>query len=385
METRRQSSQGADDGLVAVAAATLQDAFRRVRKDFGADAVIVGSRTVDRRQARGLGRERFVEVMVQSDAGAGAGTRLPRATTIDGDLAGEVARIEDMVAAIEEQHARLVQGAPEVSANPLARVLAAAGATDDTVAHLLARFTGETGRPEHDRPGFMSWLAENLPASNSDWNGFYGCHAFLGRADTGRSELVLGVAAELTARGRRTLMLSIMPAHRGEVRRLQAAAALGRFDAAVIQKTELIATVTEHLNDYDAVLLDLPELDSPAMSAGGALHRWLAANEDFHRHLVLPLDGDVRDQADLAPLARDWSCDWLALTHTHRSRYWAKVLDLQLAFGLALSLLAPSRNETVPVIATAGGLLDRMLGAEESAEQGNLNEFVAAAPVTAAG
>ncbi|RKZ19712.1 hypothetical protein DRQ50_01470, partial [bacterium] len=294
-----QTSQQADEGLVAVKAATLQDAYRRVKKDFGDDAVIVGSRTVTRRQDHGLGRDRYVEVMVQADGQAGVRRPPAKSSTERRDMAAEVARIEDLAAILEEQHARLVKGTARVDANPLSGILTGAGASAETVAHLLTRFAGETGRPEHDRPGFLSWLEENLPASNSDWAGFYGCHAFLGRSDTGRSDLVLGAAAELSARKRRTLMLSIMPAHRGEVRRLQAAAAAGSFDAAVIQNTDRIAAVAEHLGNYDAVLLDLPEIDTPAMSPGGTLHRWLAANEGFHRHLVLPLDGDVRDLADM--------------------------------------------------------------------------------------
>lgn len=376
-----QSSPQGDGGLATVLAPTLQDAYRRVKKDFGHDAVIVGSRTVERRQ--GLGRQRAVEVTVQTDAGAAVAARRSAPAESGEGLAVEVARIESLVASLEEQHARIMSDRPAATANPLARTLSEAGAGDETVAHLLARFSGETGKPENDRPGFLSWLEENLAASNSDWDGFYGCHAFLGRADTGRSDLVLAAAAALSSRGRRTLMLSIMPAHRGEVRRLQTAAAAGQFDAAVIQNTDRIAAVAEHLAEYDAVLLDLPDLDEEPMATGGELHRWLAANEGFHRHLVLPLDGDVRDQADLAPEARSWNCDWLTLTHTHRSRQWGKVLDLQRSFGLSLSLLAASTAAGTPEIASAGAVLDRMLDPGPARNTEAAADFVAATPMTA--
>ena len=60
-----QSSQRADDGLVAVAAATLQDAYRRVKKDFGADAVIDYSSEDLKTSARELS-DGGVDVVVKS-------------------------------------------------------------------------------------------------------------------------------------------------------------------------------------------------------------------------------------------------------------------------------------------------------------------------------
>ena len=365
MDSRAPTAPPPGDGTVAVVAATLQEAYRRVKMQYGAGAVILGSRTGTRRQSRRLGVSRHVEVLVQTGAPVPAAERSAVASASARGLAAEVARIEALVGAIEEEHARLRHRRRD-GRDPLTDVLVAAGASEATVTHLLTRFTSETGRPATDRPAAIDWLRQNLPACNGDWDDFDGCHAFLGLAGGGRTELVLAVARELQRRNRRTLVLSILPAHRGEVRRLQSAASMDGYDAAVIRKPESIGNVADHLGGYAAVLLDLPDLDGPAdLEPGGYLHAWLAANDGFHRHLVLPLDGDPRDQADLVPVARTWHCDWLALTRTRRTHRWGKVLDLHRSLSLPLSLLSPAIAGEAPRIAVASEVLDLVLDARD--------------------
>jgi hypothetical protein len=239
---------------------------------------------------------------------------------------------------VEARQARLRAAEADLRGQPLADTLLDAGATADTVRHLLARFAAESGGGPVDRGTFESWLGAALPASNCTWADFAGCHAFLGQDGCGRTGLVLDTAARLQAEGRKVLVLAVTPRHGGEIRRLQTAAAAGNFDAAVIQKAERLEVVSGQFTGYDAVLVDLPALDDPAMASGGTLHAWLAANDSFHRHFVCPLDGDPRDLADLAPVARAWNCDWTAATRTDASRRWGKLLDMDRAFGLPWSV-----------------------------------------------
>ncbi|MFN2370536.1 MAG: hypothetical protein ABR506_05195 [Candidatus Krumholzibacteriia bacterium] len=360
-------SRQPSDGVVVVAAPSLQDAYRRIRRDYGDQAEIVDSRTVSRREARGLGRERLVEVTIRlpgARRGPTDGTR--PAAVVPG--AGAVAELEREIARIEALVADLADAPPAAAAapaaSPLADLLVDGGARPCTVAHLMARFAAETGRGPADRPAFLTWLEDNLPASNCGWDGFYGCHAFLGTPGCGRTELVLAAAARLQTLGRRTLVLAMCPSDEGLIRRLQGAAGDGGYDAALLRRPEQLEEAADQLAGYDVVLVDLPPLAGPEMAEGGVLHRWLAANPGFHRHLVLPLDGDMADLADLAPAMRTWSCDWLAVARTDRSRRWAKLLDLTVALGLPFSLLAADpRGGGEVEIAASGRLLDRVLGA----------------------
>lgn len=381
----RSSSMLSDSGApVVVTADTLKEAYRLVRRDYGADAVILGTRTVNQRQELGLGHERRIEVTVQlpgttpsasaaaaasrparRSASRGLGARPAAAPAVNQEIIREVERIEELVAAIAADHERLTRRTHPHCDNPLAETLIENGASPDAVETLLTRFSSETGADAGDRPAAVAWLTENLRASNCTWEDFYGCHAFLGDSGCGRTEMVLAAAATLQAMERRTLVLSLMPATNGDVRHLQNEAAKGGFDAAVIQKVAQLAEVDRHLSGYDVVLVDMPHLRHPALDEGGPVHGWLARNSGFHRHLVVPLDRDPRDMATLRVAARDWNCDWIALSRTDMTTRPAKMLDVLESVPVPVSLVGrrPAADGGL-AIAQSDQLLDTMVAGD---------------------
>ncbi len=363
-------------------AATLKEAYRRVKHVLGDDAVILGSRKVTQRQALGLGQEQIVEVM----AGP-AGTRMdrprwsdvaePRSTRqetvtpggMPAQLVKDVEHIESLVKAIEEDFQARQERAGLVQGNPLAETLIEAGVRPTTMEKLLTRFTSETGKSARDRVAALGWLTDSLRASNCDWDGFYGCHAFLGRPGSGRTSLVLEAAGRLRKLGRRTLVLLVMPENKADVRRLQTAASEMGFDGAVIQQPNQLSRSDEHLGRYEAVLVDMPSLGHPAMAPGGVLHTWLASNPGFHRHLVLPLESDPMEMSGLADAIRDWHMDWLAPSRTDLSQLTGKYLEFQDALPLPYSLVSRRGPDGLNIeIASSEKLVDSMLGTEKKEE-----------------
>ena len=370
----------ADGGKAIVTAPTLKEAYKLVHKRFGRNAVILGSRNIVKREALGLGREKLVEVTVQVPdghpaAGAAAAVKGLGATgrpiardeaseELAVEIEREVQRIEDMVNAIVARQDDDDGTRGLLRDNALGRTLVAGGASRETVAALLTRFVSETGSAVTDRAAALAWLVDSVKASNCDWDSFFGCHAFLGRAGSGRTSLVLESAARLQAQGRRTLVLSVLPAHKGEVRRLQVAAAAHGFDAAIIQRPSQLTRSDEQLAAYDAVLVDLPGLQDEALEAGSELQTWLANNAAFHRHLIVSLDLDPREFAELQQTARRWNCDWIAVSGLDRTRFSAKLLDLMETIPLPVSLTSAGGTSTYRVdIASSGGLLDLVLEA----------------------
>lgn len=363
---------------------TLKEAYRQVEARYGKNVIIVGSRKITRRQEKGLGQEQLIEVTVQPPGSPGSVPRRPGASAASGpvattagapdprteqaaeavaEIAREVERIESLVREATEM-AGSREPASLLEGNPLAEILMASGAEATAVQTLFTRFASETGEAISDRPAALSWLHDNLKASNCGWDGFFGCHAFLGDAGCGRTRMVLGAAAQLRAQGRKTLVLSLHPAHAGEIRRLQNAAASLGFDAAILRKDSQLARTEEHLTRYEAVLLDLPALDHPSLKGGGRIHDWLARNPSFHRHLVVPLDRDLRDIGQLRAAARAWNCDWLAVSRMDRTGLMGKLLDLAETIPLPYSLCGESRGaEELLTIAESGKLLDRILNA----------------------
>lgn len=386
MASSRNNRQPASEQVNVFYGSTLKDAYRQVEKKYGKEVIILGSRRIVRRQEKGLGQEHLVEVTVQppgdgarretqvfnvSEPTRAASPQRPAARSASApipddvvrEISREVARIETLVQGVIDDMS-IEMDRSFVQGNPLAETLVAAGTDAAAVENLFTRFAGETGGGVTDRPAVLGWLNRNLKASNCAWDGFFGCHAFLGDSGSGRTTMVLAAATELKKLGKKTLVLSLHPAHAGEIRRLQNAAATVGFDAAIIRKDGQLASSESHLAKYEAVLLDMPDLDHESLAIGGPIHNWLARNPSFHRHLVVPLDRDLRDCDLLAEAARSWNCDWLALSRLDRTRMTGKILDLAERIPLPYSVCGEIQGAEHRLrIASSGDLLDRILAA----------------------
>jgi flagellar biosynthesis GTPase FlhF len=371
MVSRNRTRPLADSQPVVISAPTLKGAYKLVKQQFGDEAVILGSRSVTRRQPLGLGHEKLVEVMVQNPGGFSgrngsavtAESTMPTQEATKLEMVTEVERIENLVASIAEQYDKLDLGASITRNNPLAQSFLEGGATAETVQKVLTRFTSETGKPSNDRVGALTWLGENLKASNCDWEGFYGCHAFMGPIGIGQTGFILKAAAHLQKLGRRTLVLNVLPEDNGQIKQLQVEASRLGFDAAVIQKPGQLLRSEEHLSRYDVVLVDMPHLGHAQMASGGSLHGWLSGNTTFHRHMLIPSTQDPRDMKTVVSSARGWNCDWLGLTRMEQTDCPAKLLDFTDRVPLPISLI---QHQGTVDIATSGRLLDYILGQPNS-------------------
>lgn len=348
-----------------ITAPTLKGAYKLVKQTYGDDAIILGSRTVTRRQPMGLGHEKFVEVTVQPPgmkqvrASGVVGSGSPTANFTSDQLLQEVERIESLVAELSDDLALQGPGAGMFHNNPLARSLMESGASSETVDKYLTRFLSETGQNPDNRAAALAWFEVNLKASNCGWDGFYGCHAFMGPTACGGTEMTLAAAAKLQELGRRTLVLSVMPPHNGRIKQLQVEAARLGFDAAVIQKPQQLTRSEKHLDRYEVVLVDMPAIDHPQMDEGRILHGWLSQNTRFHRHMIVPAFYDPQDMGLLEEKARTWNCDWLGLGGLDVTRQPGKILEYIERIALPMSLLGWAGHLE---IATSGALLDFILG-----------------------
>ncbi len=367
MVSRNRNRQQVDSQPAVISAPTLKGAYKLVKQQFGENAVILGSRSVTKRQPLGLGHEKMVEVMVQSPGTSSSRqSSTSDASTIPStgaatqlDMVSEVERIEELVASIAQQYDKLDLGASITRNNPLAESLLSGGASTETIQKLLTRFTSETGQEANNRVAALSWLGENLKASNCAWDGFYGCHAFMGPMGIGQTSMILSAAAQLQKLGRRTLVLNVLPEDSSQIKQLQVEASRLGFDAAVIQKPGQLMRSEDHLNRYDVVLVDMPHLGHPEMKTGGALHGWLSGNTTFHRHMLIPSTQDPRDMVATTQSARSWNCDWMGFTRMEQTGCPAKLLDFTDKIPLPISLV---QNMGAVDIATSGQLLDFILG-----------------------
>jgi hypothetical protein len=253
-----------------------------------------------------------------------------------------------------------------LAAYPLADALIAAGASRPAVLRLAGLYRDHPARGGGGREAAVAHLRAQLRTSGSDWAACGGCHVLLGGVASGKSSLALGMAARLRAEGKRVLLLGLLPRHGGEIRRLQLDAARHGYDAAVMHRAEQLARNAGRLAGYDAVVVDTPDLATPAMAPAGELHALISQNDGYHRHLVVPLDADLRELGGLWEAGRLWNCDWTALTRLDRTRWRGKLLDLLGRLACPLSLFARGPwPDSEPVIASSRELAAWLL--EDSA------------------
>jgi len=367
MEFHRNRTPSVDGRTTVVTGPTLSEAFRRVRQEFGPDAVIAGSRTRSRRRSSGWGSDSVVEVLVETSP---VPLPLGRDTEIlPGELTEEVKRQVERVERLVED---ICQGGPPVQSqdnvlagNPLAAHLVAGGASIGAVVRLLTRFAGETGLSRDDRPGALAWLSQNLDTGHCPLEEGEGHHVFLGEHAADRLDLVLQLAGSFTEKGRRVLVVAVLPDPDRDEPRLKNKAAAAGHDAAVVRDIGQLQDMKDHLEGYDHVFLDLPCLADPRMNDQGPIHGWLASHEHFHRHLSVPMDRDFDDLDDLREAARSWNCDWLALTRLDGTRRPAKLLDLMENIPLPVSFTLDNVPDPQVVRrANPDQLLDRILAWE---------------------
>ena len=361
MEFHRNSMPPVDGRTTVVTGSTLSEAFRNVRQEFGPDAVISGSRSRSRRKSSGWGTEQVIEVMVETGIG-----RPDKTEQVAGDLTGEiryeVERLERMVEDICQTAVPETGEVQEARTNPLAGYLVENGASKGAVDRMLTRFVSETGNPPTDRPGAIAWLTGYLGTGQADLGEWEGNHVFLAEHPEDRLGMVLQLAGRLTEIGRRVLVVSVLPDPERDEPRLKNIAATAGHDAAVVREVGQIQDLESCLADYDLVLVDLPALTDHQLAEGGPIHGWLASNEKFHRHLLIPMDRDFQDLEDLRDAVRSWNCDWLSLTRLEGTRRAAKLLDLIDRIPLPISFMSDNAmGEGILAAATAELLLDRIL------------------------
>ncbi len=361
MEFLRNSTQPVDGHTTVVTGSTLSEAFKNVRREFGPEAVISGSRTRSRRRRSGWGTEQVIEVLVESGDSM---TRESKSFSDDvtGEIRYEVERLERMAEDICSTTAADTGDASQATTNPLAAYLVEKGASQGSVDRMLTRFAGETGNPRNDRPGAIAWLTGYLGTGKAELGDWAGNHVFLGEHAEDRLGLVLHLAGHLTEAGRRVLVVSVLPDPDRDEPRLKKLAQTSGYDAAVVREIGQLQDMESHLSGYDHVFLDLPGLTDHRLVEGGAVHNWLASNEKFHRHLMMPMDRDFQDLDELRTAARSWNCDWIALTRLEGTRRAAKILDLIDRIPLPISFLSDhAMGEGILAAATPELLLDRIL------------------------
>ncbi len=328
-----------------VVAPDMNTALRIIKRRYGEDALILGTRSRNRRKEGALALIEEVEVDVGlGSAVAGAQTR-DMGGGVGGREAGqpaprsletELQRVEELLDQFEADLDGMRTSATGRDRYPLSAALERLGIGRPALEALIADHVEEVPPANQAEPhAAIDRLGQVLacvePMSLSDLRGH---HALLGAPGVGKTALAHKLAGRVAAGGARVVVLSYDSRHEGENLRLERAATELGFEAAVAPDRDAFLGALRYLKDRDLVIIDMPPLVDAhwaLLSEGEAILK----GDPLLRHLVLAADGGWR-QTKLA-LQR---CDFLALTRADLASPLLPGLELAGSAEFSLSFVA---------------------------------------------
>ncbi len=356
-----------------IRARSLDIAMRRAREHFGANAVIVDTRNVTRKDATHMTMSAMVEltvippshVSVDAVQARDATYQILKPKTALGPgvrrIQDEIGRIERLIKTVERAGTRL---RALDTGYPLADALVAAGATPDGVRmlenlfeqHTPATNANDPGAAREHLAGLLRCTGAQSPAALT------GAHVFMGSAGAGKTSLVIKLAAEMVRGGRRPAMVVAMPYHSGDVRRVEEAAYALMIDCVVARDYDEMEGALRLFSDADAVLVDTPCLLTRRGNAAARFFARLQDSDQMFKHDVTSMTSGIDFILGQLDLYRTYRCDYLALTRIDQARRCGHIVDLATGDGYTFSFVGYEEKEGPGVsVATAGLLIGLVL------------------------
>lgn len=335
-------------------------ALSRVKRLYGPDALILGTRRV-----RGDDGEWEVEVLV---AGVGGAPALPAASlaasasageapAADTAVAGRVGADElDLPARVERLLARVShlgeQLAAEPAPHPLLDRVSAAGCGEPGRRALEAELTGGSGTEE----ALLRSLPCLLPRGARS---LAGEHWICGRPGSGKSTAAARLAQQALAAGLRVGLVAVAPRHAGEAQALEDSAGVLGIPGLAVFDEEDMARAREALAGCDVLVVDSPCWRARPLP--------VAPPEGATVHLAVPVGDDPQLSAGLLATAGAPVVNAILPTQFDLLPRPGRLLDLVALSGRPLSLLTEQAGGRIRArfcrpVELLGQLLDAAAG-----------------------
>ncbi len=348
-----------------IKADTPELAMRRAKEAFGASAIVIDTQNKSVKSLEGMAVKSETH-MVVSPGGAIPSEHLERVlsagdiTAVDQSagveqIRAEISRVERLIRSVEraDQFLRAT-----VDKHPLAGAMREAGVRPATMRGLReGAVAGDLPEFEANHDARKRLLARFRTSRITSLEQMRGPHVFMGASGSGKTSVVLSLAAELVQRGLRTAVVAIAPPHHGEVRRIEEAARALRLDAAVARDVDEVQGALAMYSNCDAVLIDTPCALRSIGAARQVLEKLGALKTVFKHHVVAANRGfeEVVDEVDAC---RRLGADYVVWAQLDLVSRPGRLLDVVMSRDLTTSLLSRRGEQGVDVeVATPTTLL----------------------------
>jgi hypothetical protein len=343
---------------VTIRAKSFDEAMQYAKTKFGRSAIVVDTRTTRVKTRDGLGIKSVYELVI--DPGfiqrpGSADVKIPAVIDLAGGVPSqspssidrvrnEIERIERLIHSVDNAEARLRSFD---TAYPLNESLISGGVSDGAIRVLQSSYEDRVpstmhGDPESARLHLLDYFNCSKTTSVA---GMSGPHVFLGTAGSGKTSLIIKLAAELVREGRSVAVVTAVPFHSGEIRRIEEAASALMTDAAVVNSYEELTRTLRLYGDKDTVLIDTPCMLSRRTRTATDFFNKLNAAQDMFKHMVCSLTSDSDLLYSELDLYQAWNCDFLALSRIDLVRKCGKIFDIVLHRGVTFSFVSYNEDD----------------------------------------
>lgn len=318
-----------------VQAGSLEATMRKVKEQFGPDALIIGTREIRRRKKGGLGYETVFEVSVEGDKGENAG---PPVDLIEGNsrkmnierLRNLIGRIEKMNSSVHELEKRLEKALKPDSDYPLYEIMLQGGASTEIIEIIADSFSGQYARSDADPvESAIDHLKKHLKTADArSWSDVSGVHLFFGAGGCGKTGLVIKLAGKIVKSGKKVTVVTYIPWSGG-----------GKGDPATIERRlgirlimaygiEELERIIDGIDDDAVVLIDTPCILTEGEPFAGELAGYVSGLPCSNLHYIFFLDVSRRRLDAELRISRDLKCDFCAISKLDITESRGRFLNL---------------------------------------------------------
>ncbi len=321
-----------------VQAGSLEATMKKVKEQFGPDALIMGTREIRRRKKGGLGYETVFEVSVEGCKGENAGSYVPPAD-VTGDnprmmnrerLKNLIVRMEKMNSSVQELEKRLEKVLQPNSDYPLYEIMLKGGASAEIVEIIADSYSGQYVRSGADPvESAIDHLKKHLKTADArSWSDVSGVHLFFGAGGCGKTGLVIKLAGKLVKSGKKVTVVTYIPGKgggKGNPASIERRLGIRLITAVGIEELE---RMLDGVDDDTVVLIDTPCILTEGEVFAGELAGYVSGLPCSNLHYIFDLDVSRRRFDTELRIYHDLRCDFCSLSKLDITESSARFLNL---------------------------------------------------------
>ncbi|MBN2071853.1 MAG: hypothetical protein JW814_10390 [Candidatus Krumholzibacteriota bacterium] len=316
---------------------SLENAMKKAKDQFGPDVLIVNTRERRGKKEGGLGIDRIFEVTVAAEDDAGLYARsdikpkeeLLSRSEAAARLEKQIERLEKLEISINRIEGKIRGMLEGHSTYPIFDLLSGGGVSPRTV-EMIADSFSRTGKKGRDPEGSaFEHLERHLRvAEERSCADMSGIHYFFGTGGSGKTSIIIKLAAKLVDLGKDVSIITLFPRHGGEVKRLEVVGKTLAIGTYPVHDLQGLRETLDSMDEETVVLVDTPCVATVSELRTERFASFISEFDFVNRHYVFDISKRASFLRQEVEVFDRLGCDFCVLTKLDLSLEKAAFIDL---------------------------------------------------------